>query len=128
MLLKILFFVFALTSAFARGDFKIVEQNGTYLLKNDQDEFPLSYSDKPVLIDISVDRGLSLIEYFSGDFGTSKIMRINNLIVLKKGKVLIDAPFKYLNEKIQPVWDIDHEKKIIDIKDPMGTNQKVYFK
>ena len=98
------------------------------MLKDDKQSYHLTHNGVPKIIKISLDRGLKLVEYYSGSYGTTKTIRVQNLMVIKDTKVIVDAPFKYLNQAEQPVWKINHVSKTIEISDPRGTNRKVIFK
>lgn len=113
---------------FANSSFTIVKNKELYVLKNSDKEYKITYSGIPKVLKVSKIKHLEIIDYYSGSYGTSDIVEINNRIVLKDKKIIIDAPYKYLNKKEQPIWTIDHSKGFVEIKDKIGINQKVLFK
>lgn len=128
MLLK-LFIIFAVNfSLFASDNFVILKSKDSYSLSKSKFKYELTYSGVPKILKVSKVKSLDIIDYYSGSFGTTDILKINNRVVIKNNKVIIDAPYKYVNKSVQPVWVIDHAKGFIEIKDPIGTNQKVEIK
>jgi hypothetical protein len=129
MLFKVISMIIILhLNAYGESDFKIVKEKEGYILKNKNKKVELTYSGVPKIIKVSTDRSLTLVQYYSGSYGTSDIFKIENLIILQNDKVLIDAPFKYLNKKLQPKWNIDHGKKMIEVSDSLDRDRKVHFK
>lgn len=128
MLFKMIFIMVLALNSQANTNFSIIKSNDKYFLKSKSLKLELTYSGKPKIIKVSKDKNLTLVQYYSGSYGTSDIFKIENLIVIKDDKVLIDAPFKYRNKKLQPKWNIDHDIKIIEVKDNFDRNRKVSIK
>lgn len=128
MLLKLSLILCLSFNLMAVSNFKILKVDDGYYLSNKlKKKIRISYSGVPKIIKVKEDNGLEIIEYYSGSYGTSEIFEINNRIVLLNGKIIIDAPYKYLNKKEQTTWKIDHKNKVIEVTDPHGLDQKVKF-
>lgn len=128
MLLRILIIIIACFNLFASDGYVISKSKDTYSLTNNKVKYNLTYNGEPKILKVSKIKNLEIIDYYSGSFGTSDILKINNRMIIKNGKIIIDAPYKYLNNSKQPIWTIDHSKGFILIKDPIGTDQKVEIK
>lgn len=128
MLLKLAIALCLTMNLMAIDGFKILKIGEEYYLTHKSDKkVSISYSGVPRLVSVKQAKGLDIIEYYSGSYGTSDVVEIHNRIVLYNGRKIIDAPFKYLNKKEQTVWNINHKNKIIEVTDPYGLNQKVKF-
>jgi len=125
MLLRILL-IFSFSSLlFAKAQYEVKKIDDKFVLVSEKNKFQLKYNGKPKFESVTVKDGITIIEYYSGEFGTSKIFKISNRMIINNNnnELIIDAPYKYENQE-NPKWIIDTKKKKIIISDPNGIDQK----
>ena len=125
MLLRLLL-IFSFSSLlFAKTRYQVKKIDDSFLLVSEGKKFKLKYNQKPKIESVKEKDGITIVEYFSGEFGTSNVFKISNRMIInnKNKQIIIDAPYKY--EKLKnPKWIIDTKNKKINVYDPNSIDQK----
>lgn len=124
MLLKkyLVLFIFLLALPTFADEWSIVKENKSYFLKSGENKFELVYNGTPKILNIEDKNGLSIIDYFSGEYGTTQKSLITRRLVISKKthtKVADDIlKAKFGKEIIESKWDFDFSNHLIKVYDP----------
>lgn len=103
------------------ASWSIVKKDKSYSLESAKETFELVHNGEPKIVKIEEKDGLKIIDYYSGDYGTSQKVSITRRIVItdKMQKIADDILFtKVGKEKIDSKWDFDFKNKVIKVYDP----------
>lgn len=122
MLLRVLtvFIIgFWVSSSFAK-DWSITKKENEYVLVSGEHQFEIDYNGEPRILNVEEKNGLQIIDYFSGDYGTTQKTSITRRIVISdKMQMIVDETLltKTGEEKIESKWEFDFKKNLIKVYD-----------
>lgn len=123
MLLRVLtvFIIgFWVSSSFAK-DWSITKKENEYVLVSGEHQFEIDYNGEPRILNVEEKNGLQIIDYFSGDYGTTQKTSITRRIVISdKMQMIVDETLltKTGEERIESKWEFDLKNKKIRVLDP----------
>lgn len=114
-------------------DWKVINHNNEYYLKviNSDRRIQIIFNGTPkILSQKDISKNISLINYDSGDYGTSSITKIIRTIIYNKSTntVILDIPSQYINKNkvTNSNLKVDIKKKEIRYKDLESEEFKVH--
>lgn len=118
--------VLMILSFSALASFKIIKEKDNVYLSDSKIKLKVDYNSK--LIKESKSEGFKIVDYYMGEYGTKKIVKVYYRAMIINDKIIINAPYKYEGSKEQPYWKHNKKNKMFTVIDPLGINIKRTYK